>query len=76
MLSSVLRSPLAIRTNIQIMRAFVVLRHVLESHGSLADKIDELQERYDRKFDVVFDAIRRLMTPSSSRRSRIGFRAS
>ena len=75
MLSSVLRSPLAIQINIQIMRAFVVLRHVLESHGNLADRIDELQENYDRKFAVVFGAIRKLMTPPRSTRGRIGFRA-
>jgi hypothetical protein len=75
MLSSVLRSALAIRMNIEIMRAFVVLRHVLESRGSLADKIDELQEKYDRKFAVVFDAIRKLMKPPGSTRVRIGFRA-
>jgi ORF6N domain len=74
MLSSVLRSALAIRVNIQIMRAFVVLRRVLESHGTLAEKIDELQKRYDHKFAVVFEAIRRLTTPASSARGRIGFR--
>ena len=74
MLSSVLQSDLAIRMNIQIMRTFVVLRRVLESHGTLADKIDELQEKYDRKFAVVFDAIRKLMAPSRTRAGRIGFR--
>jgi len=76
MLSSVLHSDLAIRMNIQIMRAFVVLRRVLESHGSLADKIDELQDKYDRKFAVVFDAIRNLMKPPASVRGQIGFTAS
>jgi hypothetical protein len=75
MLSSVLRSNLAIHMNIQIMRAFVVLRRVLEPHGTLADKIDELQEKYDRKFAIVFDAIRTLMKPPASTRGRIGFRA-
>jgi ORF6N domain-containing protein len=75
MLSSVLRSDLAIHMNIQIMRAFVVLRRVLESHGTLADKIDELQEKYDRKFAIVLEAIRKLMKPPASTRGRIGFRA-
>jgi hypothetical protein len=75
MLSSVLRSDSAIRMNIQIMRTFVVLRRVLESHGNLADRIDELQEKYDRRFTVVFDAIRRLMAPPQSTRLRIGFKA-
>jgi hypothetical protein len=76
MLSSVLRSALAIRINIRIMRAFVTLRHMLESHGTLADKVDELQEKYDRRFAVVFDAIRRLLRTPRSKGTRIGFRAS
>jgi hypothetical protein len=75
MLSSVLRSPLAIRINIQIMRAFVAIRLMLETHGSLADKIDELQEKYDQQFALVFDAIRKLMLPTRSKGRRIGFRA-
>ena len=75
MLSSVLRSTLAIAVNIQIMRAFVVLRRVLESQGDLADRIDALQVKYDQKFAVVFDAIRRLTLPPRSTRRRIGFKA-
>ncbi len=75
MLSSVLRSALAIAVNIQIMRAFVVLRRVLESQGDLADRIDALQVKYDQKFAVVFEAIRQLMVPSRSTRRRIGFKA-
>ena len=76
MLSSVLRSALALRVNIQIMRAFVTLRRVLDSRGDLANKLDELEETYDRKFAVVFEAIRKLMTPPGPRQSRIGFRVS
>jgi ORF6N domain len=74
MLSSVLHSARAIRTNIQIMRAFVVLRRVLESHATLADTIDELQTRYDHQFAVVFDAIRTLTRPKAPAKGRIGFR--
>ena len=75
MLSSVLRSALAIAVNIQIMRAFVVLRRVLESQGDLADRIDALQVKYDQRFAVVFEAIRQLTVPSRSTRRRIGFKA-
>ena len=75
MLSSVLRSALAIAVNIHIMRAFVVLRRVLESQGDLADRIDALQMKYNQKFAVVFDAIRRLTLPPRSTRRRIGFKA-
>jgi hypothetical protein len=76
MLSSVLRSALAIRVNLQIMRAFVTLRRVLESRGDLANRLDELEDKYDQQFAVVFQAIRKLRTPPRPTRSRIGFRVS
>ena len=74
MLSSVLRSELAICTNIQIMRAFVRLRRLIEARGDLTDRLDELEEKYDRKFVTVFDEIRKLMAPARSTQARIGFR--
>jgi hypothetical protein len=75
MLSSVLRSPEAVRVNIEIMRAFVRLRELLASHAELARKRDALERKYDAQFKVVFDAIRQLMEPPAERkRSRIGFR--
>jgi hypothetical protein len=74
MLSSVLRSPRAVQVNIAIMRAFVRLWRLLASHADLAQKLDELEKKYDAQFRAVFDAIRVLMvTPRPQRRS-IGFR--
>ena len=74
MLSSVLRSPMAVRVNIEIMRAFVRLRRMLESHTDLARKLNELEKKYDKQFKVVFQAIRELMAPPKVARKRIGFR--
>ena len=74
MLSSVLRSKRAVLVNIEIMRAFVRLRRLLASHAELARKLDELEKKYDRRFAVVFEAIRRLMKPPGERRERIGFK--
>jgi hypothetical protein len=76
MLSSVLRSARAIRANVQIMRAFVRLRRLLDSHRELPRRLDELEEHYDGQFKVVFEAIRELMAPPSPPRRHIGFRAS
>lgn len=75
MLSSVLKSERAIMVNIAIMRAFVKLRAMLASHKELARKLEELEQRYDAQFKVVFDAIRQLMTPPERPRRRIGFHA-
>jgi len=73
MLSSVLRSRRAVQVNIEIMRAFVRLRQMVASHRILAQKLADLEEKYDAQFKVVFDAIRQLMTPPSKPVRRIGF---
>jgi len=75
MLSSVLRSQRAIDVNIEIMRAFVRLRRMLQSHAELASRLAALEKKYDGQFRVVFDAIRELMNPRRRKRARpIGFR--
>jgi hypothetical protein len=75
MLSSVLRSPRAIRVNIEIMRAFVKLRQMLASNAELSRKVNELEKKYDQQFKIVFEAIRQLMTPPPSKTKPIGFRS-
>jgi hypothetical protein len=75
MLSSVLRSPRAILVNIEIMRAFVRLRRILASHKELARRLNELEKKYDKQFQVVFEAIRKLMAPEPEPKRQIGFRA-
>ena len=74
MLSSVLRSPRAVRVNIEIMRAFVRLRRWMADSRELTARLDELESRYDSQFKVVFDAIRQLMAPPPKEAGRVGFR--
>lgn len=74
MLSSVLNSSRAVQVNIQIMRTFVRLREILASNEKLIKRLDELEERYDAKFKVVFSAIRQVMSPPAVNRNPIGFR--
>jgi len=73
MLSSVLRSKRAIAVNIEIVRAFVYLRKIISEHADLARRIDELEELYDGKFQIVFDAIRGLLQPPAKEKKRIGY---
>ncbi|MBI4706047.1 MAG: ORF6N domain-containing protein [Deltaproteobacteria bacterium] len=73
MLSSVLRSPRAVQVNIEIMRAFVRLRQMLQSNADLARKLAALERKYDAQFKAVFSAIRRLMAPAVKPKRRIGF---
>lgn len=74
MLSSVLRSDQAIDVNIQIMRAFSRLRRILIENKELSIKLNELESKYDNQFNVVFDAIRKLIEPDQQKITRkIGF---
>lgn len=74
MLSSVLKSERAVRVNVEIMRAFVRLRDLIGHNRELARRLDKLEANYDRKFKVVFDAIRTLMAPPEpAPKRRIGF---
>ena len=73
MLSGVLNSPRAVAVNVEIMRAFVRLRQWLATHADLARKLAALEKRYDRRFRIVFDAIRQLMEPPAPKRKPIGF---
>jgi hypothetical protein len=61
MLSSVLRSKNAVRVNIDVMRVFVALRHMVSGNRELARKLSELERRYDSQFKLVFAAIRELV---------------
>ena len=73
MLSSVLHSDRAVNVNIEIMRTFVRLRRILADHADLARKLVEFEKKYDAQFRVVFDAIRKLMTPPERSVPRMGF---
>ena len=74
MLSSVLRSPRAVAVNIEIMRAFVRLRALLQEHDGLKRRLTALEKKYDAQFRVVFDAIRDLMQPVLPTKRPVGFR--
>ena len=66
MLSSVLHSERAIRVNIAIMRAFVKLREILLTHKELAQKLEELERKYqlhESDIQVIFEAIKKLLEP-------------
>jgi len=76
MLSSVLNSERAILVNIQIMRAFTQLRRMLLTNKDLKRKIEEMENKYDRQFAVVFQAIKQLLEPPPAKEKKIiGFSA-
>ena len=73
MLSSVLNSKRAIQVNIQIMKTFIKLREYIESHKDLKEKIEDLEKKYDKQFQIVFEAIKHLIEPEIKPKRKIGF---
>lgn len=63
MLSAVLNSPRAVAVSIAIMRTFVRLRQMLATHKQLAERLAEIEKKYDRRFKIVFDILKQLMEP-------------
>ena len=59
MLSAVLRSTIAVQVSIQIMKAFVVMRHILLTNQELQNRIATIelkQQCTDDKINEIFDA--------------------
>jgi hypothetical protein len=75
MLSSVLNSEIAIKANIQIMRAFVQVKRLGLTVLDIRRKLDGMERKYDHQFKIVFDAIRQLLAPppAPAKKVRIGF---
>ncbi len=74
MLSGILKSDRAINVNIAIMRTFVKMRHIMLSNKKLANKLSELEKKYDSQFNIVFDAIRKIVLDEHDKKNRpIGF---
>ena len=73
MLSSVLRSDKAIQVNIAIMRTFVMMRQYAMNFKDLKDKLDELEARYDNKFEDIYEVLDQLLSAKNERKE-IGFK--
>lgn len=76
MLSSVLRSPTAIRVNIEIMRAFVRLRRLLATPGEIVVQLTKLAETvqlHDDQIQQIIEALRQMMEPPPEPKGRFGF---
>jgi Mor family transcriptional regulator len=62
-----------VQVNIAIMRTFVQLREMLTSNDTLGRKIEEMEKRYDASFQIVFDAIKKMLEVPQKPKRSIGF---
>lgn len=79
MLSSVLKSDVAIDINISIIRVFVQLRLLALTNNELSDKINELENKYNKQFKDVYEALNYLVQKDKkeidqSNRKQIGYK--
>lgn len=90
MLASVLRSERAIKMNIEIVRAFIAIRHYINKHKNLSEQINDLRIEMQKEFgerDVqiasIYDALENLLDKKEDeieqrlkweQRERIGFK--
>ena len=76
MLSSVLKSPTAVRVNIEIIRIFVRLRRLMATPGELVEQLTQLAETvriHDGEIKAIAQVLNRLMEPPAVPKRRIGF---
>ena len=60
MLSGLLRNDIAVQVSINIMNAFVRMRHFLNENGKVFERMTSMEYKlleHDKKFDLVFDKL-------------------
>ncbi len=76
MLANVLRSSIAVRASIQVVRAFVHLRQMLATNEDLARKIEALERKvgkHDADLQAILAVLQKLLQPPATSKRAIGF---
>jgi hypothetical protein len=73
MLSGILNSKRAVQVNIQIMRTFTKIRHMISASDELKREVDELRKQTDERFQIVFETLDRLLSGDDDPKRKIGF---
>ena len=86
MLSSVLNSRTAIEVNIRIIRVFTKIREILYNNKEILLKLEQLERKIERQdnrmnkhekeLQIIFSALKGLLTPPTKPRRLIGFQSS
>ncbi|MFT4969544.1 MAG: phage regulator Rha-like protein [Chitinophagales bacterium] len=79
MLASAINSTKAIQLNIQIVRAFVFLRQYSLNHKELRERLEQVEQKIDKKFKDIYAALNFLIQEkekdiTTKKRKRIGFK--
>jgi len=75
MLSSVLRSELAIEINIQIIRAFILIRQNALLFTEINQKLENFMIETNLQFNEVYQALQELAIKKAKPRKEVGYLA-
>ena len=70
MLSSILKSKKAIQMNIAIMRAFVMIRQWALTYQELSDKLSDLEQQHNQKFNDIDQVLKYLLQKDHSNKQQ------
>ena len=73
MAATILNSSKAVEMSIFVVRAFVKLREITSGNKELAQKLNELENKYekhDKDIKAIIDAIKQLMTPPEKQKEK------
>ena len=76
MLANVLKSSVAMRASIQVVRAFVHLRRLLATNEQLARQIEALEQKVGKHgtdLQAILAMLRKILKPPPLRRRPFGF---
>ena len=79
MLSSILKSKKAIQMNISIMRAFVMIRQWALTYQELSDKLTDLEQQHNQKFNDIDQVLKYLLLKEQTKtqqaqREQLGYK--
>jgi len=74
MLSGILNSERAITVNIQIIRTFIRIRHMLAGNRNLRLKIEGMERNYDKNFKIIFDTLKKMIGEEEKPKKIMGFK--
>jgi len=77
MLSCILNSDRAINVNIQIIRIFTKLKRLLLTHKDILMQMQKIEKKltaHDDDIRLIFEALKKLLSPAQEPRQRIGFK--
>jgi hypothetical protein len=79
MLSSVLKSSVAINVNIQIIRVFTKMREMLLTHKDLLLEMEEIRKKVsgqDEKIELIFNYLKQFIKEKETPRKPVGYTTS